>query len=201
MQNIFQLQDLTKTRKNIVIASLLACICPFIFIYLYLILTDIEGSNSFSVLLILIFGSPVAAFGALVYFIADRNSKRKLIFTGILAILLISFLPIMWLIKEIKVDVFLSNNQAELETVANNIINKQWTEDEVKQYILSKNLPIKSTTGKNEKTILFLIGGILDNCNGIAYSQTGNEPTHNPCGGKLVEWEKIKDNWYKWATI
>lgn len=48
-------------------------------------------------------------------------------------------------------------------------------------------------------TISFTIGGMLDNCYGFAYSETGEHPMYNNCG-KIIRWEKVAGNWYAWGT-
>jgi hypothetical protein len=48
-------------------------------------------------------------------------------------------------------------------------------------------------------TISFTIDGFLDNCHGIAYSETGKQPNENDCG-QIINWTKIGENWYAWGT-
>ncbi|REA56141.1 hypothetical protein DSL64_27340 [Dyadobacter luteus] len=48
-------------------------------------------------------------------------------------------------------------------------------------------------------TISFTMDGMLDNCFGIAFSETGKQPADNDCG-EVVRWVKISDNWYAWGT-
>ncbi len=48
-------------------------------------------------------------------------------------------------------------------------------------------------------TISFTIDGMLDNCYGFAYSETGEHPMFNDCG-KIIRWEKVAGNWYAWGT-
>lgn len=48
-------------------------------------------------------------------------------------------------------------------------------------------------------TISFTIGGMLDNCYGFAYSETGEQPMSNGCG-RIIRWEKVQGNWYRWGT-
>lgn len=48
-------------------------------------------------------------------------------------------------------------------------------------------------------TISFTMDGMLDNCYGFAYSETGEHPKFNDCG-TIVIWEKIQGNWYRWGT-
>jgi hypothetical protein len=56
-----------------------------------------------------------------------------------------------------------------------------------------------SFTTLEDGTISFTIDGFLDNCYGIAYSETGNQPNGNDCG-QIINWTKIGDNWYAWGT-
>ncbi len=48
-------------------------------------------------------------------------------------------------------------------------------------------------------TICFTIDGMLGNCYGFAYSETGEHPMYNDCG-KIIRWEKVAGNWYAWGT-
>jgi hypothetical protein len=50
-----------------------------------------------------------------------------------------------------------------------------------------------------ESFVSFTIGGMLDNCYGIAYSVNGDDPGGLDCG-RVVVWSKIRDNWYRWGT-
>lgn len=56
-----------------------------------------------------------------------------------------------------------------------------------------------SFTTLEDGTISFTIDGFLDNCYGIAYSETGKQPNGNDCG-RIINWRKIGDNWYAWGT-
>jgi len=63
---------------------------------------------------------------------------------------------------------------------------------------LSENDFIGFETFK-DGTISFTIDGMLDNCYGFAYSETGEHPMYNDCG-TIVHWEKVQGNWYRWGT-
>lgn len=56
-----------------------------------------------------------------------------------------------------------------------------------------------SFTTLEDGTISFTIDGFLDNCYGIAYSETGIQPNGNDCG-RIINWKKIGNNWYAWRT-
>jgi hypothetical protein len=56
-----------------------------------------------------------------------------------------------------------------------------------------------SFTTLEDGIVSFTIDGFLDNCYGIAYSETGKQPYTNDCG-RIINWTKIGDNWYAWGT-
>ena len=56
-----------------------------------------------------------------------------------------------------------------------------------------------SFTTLKDGTISFTIDGFIDNCYGIAYSETGTQPNANDCG-QIIRWKKIGNNWYAWGT-
>ena len=56
------------------------------------------------------------------------------------------------------------------------------------------------SVSKSEDEIVFIMkGGIIDNCHGIAYSFSENQPSEN-LYGEIIKWEKISGNWYAWWT-
>lgn len=57
----------------------------------------------------------------------------------------------------------------------------------------------KSFATLEDGTVSFTINGFLDNCYGIAYSETGNHPDDNDCG-QIIRWSKLSGNWYAWST-
>jgi hypothetical protein len=165
------------------------------------VLTEIEGPNPFSMVGLFIIGGLTLIVSILIYLIADTKLNRKLLYTGILIAFQILILPIIWFTNDIKLRVFLSNNQRELELITNNVLDNKWTWQYAEEYTSSKNLPLQLIGHiEEDKTILFFISGITDNCLGIAYSRTGNEATRNNCG-RLVTWKRLKDKWYEWGTI
>lgn len=56
-----------------------------------------------------------------------------------------------------------------------------------------------SFTVLEDGSISFTMDGMLDNCYGISYSESGTHPKFNDCGD-IVRWEKISDNWYAWGS-
>ena len=71
------------------------------------------------------------------------------------------------------------------------------------QYEFFRNILVEtnliSFTTLEDGTISFTIDGFLDNCYGIAYSETGVPPKYNDCG-EIINWRKIGKNWYAWGT-
>lgn len=65
--------------------------------------------------------------------------------------------------------------------------------------IILKSIGYRSISKSEDGIIFFTKGGIIDNCYGIAYSQTEKPPIENNCG-KIIKWRKIIDNWYTWTT-
>ena len=54
-------------------------------------------------------------------------------------------------------------------------------------------------TTLEDGTISFTNDGMLDNCYGLAYSETGIAPKYNDCG-EIISWKQIGKNWYAWST-
>lgn len=200
IKDFIRLADLNRTRKTIVVCALFLSVIPGLIFILYNLLTDIEGPNPFIMAAAFMVGAPTLIISILTYIIADNNLKRKLAYTGLLVVFQISVLPAIWLTNDIKLRIFLFNNQTELELIANSILDSKWTWEFATKYTSEKKLPIKLTGHiEEDQTILFYISGIIDNCHGIAYSRTGNEATRNNCG-QLINWKRIKGQWYEWGT-
>ena len=74
---------------------------------------------------------------------------------------------------------------------------------EKKHYEFFRNIlvetDIRSFSTLEDGTISFTIDGFIDNCYGIAYSETGTQPNGNDCG-RIISWRKIGNNWYAWGT-
>jgi hypothetical protein len=47
--------------------------------------------------------------------------------------------------------------------------------------------------------VSFTIDGMLDNCYGFAYSESGSSPKVLKCG-LVVSWKRVYRNWYYWTT-
>jgi len=81
------------------------------------------------------------------------------------------------------------------------LLEKLNVKEEVHNNFLEKLAENNFTSFETFKdgTISFTIGGMLDNCYGFAYSETGEHPMFNDCG-KIIRWEKVSENWYAWGT-
>jgi hypothetical protein len=62
-----------------------------------------------------------------------------------------------------------------------------------------KSIGYRSFSVLEDGSVSFTQGGMIDNCYGIAYSETGNKPTENDCG-RIIRWTKISTHWYSWST-
>ena len=200
IKSIIRLDDLDGTRKIIVVCALFLSVIPGLIFILYNLLSDFEGPNPFIMAGVFMFGVPTLIVGIFLYIFNDNRLKRKFIYTGLVIIFQISVLPAIWLTNDIKLRIFLYNHQSELELISNNILDKKWTLEYATEYTSKMKLPIKLTEHiEEDQTVVFFISGIVDNCHGIAYSRTGNEAKRNNCG-RLVNWKRIKENWYEWGT-
>ena len=198
MKAVFQLNNLTKARKYSVILALVFSIMPALIVISLIIINDLQ--DSLLGVITLLVSWPVVPISILVYLIADTNLKRKIIVIFAMILVQILLLPAIWGINDIKLHLFVNKNQKELAFISDNLIEDKWTFEQAKEYLKTKQIPIKlELYNREEKEVLFLISGILDNCNGIAYTKTGKKISTNNCG-RMVLWEKINENWYKWAT-
>ena len=82
------------------------------------------------------------------------------------------------------------------EILRNEQIEKEKYE-EFRQVLIEVDLI--SFTTLRDGTISFTIDGFLDNCQGFAYSETGENPGGNNCG-RIIHWKKVAKNWYAWYT-
>ena len=88
----------------------------------------------------------------------------------------------------------------QLEVVANELQTNKITIEEANEILNSKKSILKVIClPKENKHVLFLLDGLLDNCCGFSYSLTDNKPSNNCCGD-LVYWKKTRRNWYKRGT-
>ena len=167
-------EDLTGIRGWLVKIALVISFIPGLVFIFYSFLVSIEGPNPFLLAALFMAGAPTVIIGIWTNFFADNKIKRKLIIAGLLILFQIALLPILGVVKDIKLN-FVSKTLHSFRGLR------------------------QSSHIKEDKTILFFISGMIDNCHGIAYSRTGREAIKNECG-QLVKWKKLKHNWFEWAT-
>lgn len=193
-------KDRKSQNANVVASVLLAVVPGLVFIFSE-VFTDIKGPDQFQISLMILLGVPAALIGTSTYIIRGKHRGIKLIFPLSLILFNLLIFPTVWGISQVKLRMFVSANRTKLEYAANRLLDKKWNAENANRYLLQEKLLVsfEGKPGKDE-TVLFLIDSMLDNCMGIAFSRSGQVPTENDCG-KLVEWKKIEDNWYKWTTI
>ncbi|MBE7177796.1 MAG: hypothetical protein INR69_15425 [Mucilaginibacter polytrichastri] len=200
MKGRLLLNDLSRKRTIIVLTALFVSMVPGAIFVCYHIFTNVAGPNPLLMSTIFKISVPVVLLCVVVYTFADTRLKRKVIFCVGLILYQIAVLPILWGINHVKLRMFISENKTELERVSNNILDKKWDWDQAVNYMRSKNMPVRLTQHiKKEKTVLFFINGLTDNCHGIAYSRSGKRTKENSCG-TLVNWEQLEGHWYEWGT-
>ncbi|RKD90191.1 DUF3810 domain-containing protein [Mangrovibacterium diazotrophicum] len=157
-------------------------------------------SNPFVMLILFLLGGIVGLIGFIVYLVAAKGLKGKIltILTGI--IFYVSVLPIIWGVNGLRERIYVYNNREKLEIIANNLLTDQISVDEANEMLKSEGSILTVVCVPEEhKHVLFLLGGMIDNCAGFSYSLTDDKPLQNCCGD-LVSWKKILTNWYKWRT-
>ena len=200
INKIFKFSDLTPTRKVIIKVGLGLSFLPGIVIILYDLLTNIEGPNPFLMVIIFIAGILSVAVGLTTYLLADNKLKRKLTLTSLTILFQLALIPILWGINDIKLRLFLFNNETELELIATNLLDNKWTWEQANNYKEKSGIEITLTGHiEEDETVLFTLSGFIDNTHGIAYSRTGKEAYRNVYG-HIAKWKKIKHNWYEWGT-
>ncbi|PWD98147.1 hypothetical protein [Marinilabilia rubra] len=71
---------------------------------------------------------------------------------------------------------------------------------EANEILQEKIIPVSVMNVSREgKHILFLFGGMIDNCYGIAFAPDGKKSSENDCG-QFTTWQKKEENWYIWTT-
>jgi len=194
-------QDTLQNNKST--ASLIGVvlfILPGLLILIVTFSTKLGQFNPFLMLLLFLCGGIIALIGLIVYLIAGKGLKRKIatVFAGFTFYILL--LPIIWCVNGVRERIYISTHKEDLEVVANDLLTNKISIEEANEILKSKNSILKvMCVPKENKHVLFLLDGLIDNCTGFSYSLTDNEPSENCCGD-LIYWKKIKRKWYKWGT-
>ncbi len=162
--------------------------------------TKLGQSNPFIMLILFLFGGILGLIGLIVYLIAVKGLKKKILTVLAGFTFYILLLPIIWSVNGLRERIYLSTHKENLEIVANKLLTKTISIEEANEILKTQNSILEVICVPNEnKHVLFLIGGLSDNCSGFSYSLTDIVPSQNCCGD-LISWKKITKNWHKWGT-
>jgi hypothetical protein len=187
-----------KLISNIGIALMLLPGSAFI---LYSIFSSIRADSIFYVLYLFAPSIIVFSIGLILLIVGKVKNDKSFKKFGLIVAAYILLFPLSILIENCKLKIFIFKNESALNSIASNILGKKITIAEAENFIKNKGLLIEPMDVlESEGIVLFLTNGIIDNCNGIAFSKFGNEPRKNSCG-TLVTWKKVNKNWYQWGTI
>ena len=156
--------------------------------------------NPFFFLLIFGLGSIPAIVGIITCLIAEKVWKRKIILFLSGMIFYILLFPAIWGISSIKLQVFLLIHNNEFEMIAQDLLNEKTDIETANQKLKQESYLVKVIcVPKENKHVLFMIDGMIDNAHGFSYSIVNFQPTDNCCGD-FTSWKRIRKHWYKWVT-
>jgi hypothetical protein len=162
--------------------------------------TKLGQSNPFIMLLLFLFGGIITLVGLMVYLIADKGLKKKILTVMGGFTFYILLIPLIWGVNGLKERIYIRAHKENLEVVANKLLTNTISIVEANEILKSQNSVLKVIcVPKENKHVLFLLNGLIDNCSGFSYSLTDKEPSQNCCGD-LISWKKITKKWYKWGT-
>jgi hypothetical protein len=162
--------------------------------------TKLGQSNPFIMFLLFLLGGIIALVGLIVYLIADKGLKKKILTVLVGFSFYVLLLPIIWGVNGLRERIYISTHKENLEVVAKKLLTNTISIDEANEILKSQNSILKVIcVPKENKHVLFLLDGLIDNCSGFSYSLADKEPSQNCCGD-LIKWKKITKKWYKWGT-
>jgi hypothetical protein len=101
--------------------------------------------------------------------------------------------------KESKIE-FIREHQRELELAVDHLLSSKWTIETANRFLHQKGIVLSIVeVNKEDRVVSFFIDGMIDNCYGIAYSESGKQG--QLCGGRIVNWEQLVDKWYDLISI
>jgi hypothetical protein len=103
--------------------------------------------------------------------------------------------------RDIKDVETISNGFGEQKYLLDDVLNSKGIDKKIYEQLRQRLIETGfiSFIVLNDGSISFTMDGMLDNCYGISYSETGGHPKFNDCG-EIIRWVKISDNWYAWGT-
>jgi hypothetical protein len=187
-------------RSVISLSGLIIFILPALLILGYEIYSPIGQSNPFLIIFLLMYGGIPALVGLVIFLILHPRIKFKALGFIAAVMLYLMLLPAIWGINSLKESILLAKHQVVLEQISNDLLQNKIVIAEANELLQSKNISITVTCiPKENEHVIYLFGGMIDNCYGIAFSLSGNEPSENCCG-EFTSWGKKKGNWYIWTT-
>ena len=161
-----------------------------------LVTTFIRTINNF--LYILIFGVNAILILFFLVMLYQKRDKIKFEFKNYLLISignLILFVSLYGQLLNLSNYIFYQRKKSQLkEFVARH--NTSLDKTQVDNIQLDGFISIEK---EDNEIIVFTISGMLDNCEGIIYSKKNINPGHTNCG-RIVEWQRLEDNWYFWYS-
>ncbi len=191
---------MTTLRKALSQIGLLIAIAPVIWILIDALTSQIGDDSGWLSFIIFYFTIIPAILGLIMYLIADKKIKRKLIVLLSVIVIYFTVFPITTAINNYKSKLFITEHQSELEKIATALINANISEADANLSLEEKGINLRIICHENNsKYVLFLVDGILDNCYGFAFTKEKNKPDNN-CSGLLTSWEEIMPHWFIWTT-
>lgn len=138
--------------------------------------------------------------GLAMYLFADKKFNRKILVTALAISFQVAIIPVTSVIEDFNKVRFISGHKDTLIDVSNRLITGVWDLAKARNAVRQMHEPLYLDDYLvDDKTVLFMIHGMIDNCYGIAYSLSGKKPLENNCG-QLIRWKRLSGNWYAWAT-
>lgn len=194
------LESFTDKKSSVPTIGLVLFLLPGILILIVAFFARLGQINPFLMLLLFLIGGIFALIGFIVYLIAEKVFKKKIKTVFACFVFYILLLPIIWGVNGLKERIYIHSHQELLENVANDLLTNKITIEVANEFLKSEESILNVICVPDEnKHVLFLLDGLIDNCYGLSYSLNDKEPSQNCCGD-LIKWKKIKRNWYKWGT-
>jgi hypothetical protein len=187
-------------RSTTEIAGIILFLFPGLLFLAVSLFQGIGQTNPFILLIIILLGGIAQIVGLVMYLVAASNLKIKLLHIGAGITFYLLILPVIWGANFLKEIVYIEAHQEELEIIAEDLLANRISIETANEMLKSKNYLLQVICiPKEQKHVLFILGGLIDNCVGFSYSLTDKRPSENCCGD-LIKWTKLRRRWYKWGT-
>jgi hypothetical protein len=184
-------------RKNLIVAYVAGLLAPYVLTVLLLRTSD----TLFLLLLELL--CLLTVVGLTIYLFRSASNKRLRNLFPVVTFSAV-FLYLMTYANLVNAADFLFfiRRQNKLERVINSINHSTDKDAKLKNILPElKELGIINASMIDDQVISFTIDCFIDNGSGIAFSNTLKPPNrgHLGCGGQLIRWVRLKDNWFAWG--